>query len=463
MIKSSDTIAAISSAQGPGAVAIVRVSGPEAFSILERCFKPDDNAAKAAGKGTFVRHGTWANPENDQAIDRVRVIGSKGTNTYTGEPLFEVHCHGGSYVPAAILNSIVSQNGRMAEPGEFTQRAFLNGKIDLIQAEAVANLIAAQTEAAAKAALRNLEGDLSRFACEVRDLVKRMSAIVEMAIDFADDDPDPPEWSLDLHRYFEEAFGMIRRLLATEKLGIALMKGANAVIAGCPNVGKSTLLNALIGEERAIVTDIPGTTRDLVHGEISVAGYSLRIADTAGWTETEDPVEIEGVRRSKKALESSDIGLIVFDQSRRRTKEDDNLLAGIRPGIDAIILNKSDLPDEFGPFEPDADAPVFRVSAKSGEGVVALVDWLHDTVSQTISVMRRDDCPSVVTTLRQSNALHAAQKGLANAILHIDEGLGPEIVADDLRETLDALSSLVGKTTTEDILGTIFKTFCIGK
>ena len=442
-----DTVAAIATPPGQGAVALIRVSGPEALAVATRVF-----VARGSQKVLRPRMQHFgAVMENGAVIDEVLLTVFPGPASFTGEDVVEIGCHGGSLVTRRILELLLRSGANAAAPGEFTRRAYLNGKLDLTQAEAVMDLIGAQSDIALRAAASQLEG---RLGLRIRELQKQLLdllAHLEAYIDFPEDDISPDTGAVFLERMRSVA-RELEALLATARQGRVLRAGVRTVLSGAPNVGKSSLLNRLLGFERAIVSSIPGTTRDTLEESVMVRGWPLRLVDTAGLRDQADALELEGIQRARKQLEKADLVLEVFDS----TAAPEEVPVVKRDGV-VVVLNKADLPEH--PAWKNVEA--VRLSCLSGEGLNELEDaielklseglGLHDSANDVAINARHQDC------LRRSLAFLQA----AEAALHA--GTPPEFVAEELRAALNSAGEVVGQKDTEDLLGQIFSTFCIGK
>jgi tRNA modification GTPase len=450
----TDTIAAISTPLGEGGIGIVRLSGPAAIKIAEQLFVSPKGRTLEKVKTHRVLYGFIRDPENSEKVDEVLLTVMRSPHTYTREDVVEINCHGGLLPLRRVLELTLRHGARLAEPGEFTKRAFLNGRIDLSQAEAVLDVIRAKTEESEKLALEQLKGALSEKINNLRDRLLNICAHIEAYIDFPEEEIEPASMQ-EIKTGIEDLVNEISALCRSYDEGRFFREGLKAVIAGRPNVGKSSLLNALLKRDRAIVTEMPGTTRDVLEEYININGLPLRIMDTAGIRQAHDMAEEEGVRRSLQAIEEADIVLGVIDGSVPLRDGDMSLVERLKEKNSILVINKIDL------LQADlslSDAlPVFRVSAKTGEGLDALKDAIFNRC------VHRDRTEGVmVTNLRHKLALDAAERGLKAALGSL-EGEPLEITAMELREALDRLGEIVGTVTTEDILNKIFNDFCIGK
>lgn len=456
-----DTIAAISTPLGEGGIGVIRMSGRSAIAIADALFVSPSKGKKLKDLPSHtVHYGHIYDPETQEPVDEVLVTLMRAPKSYTREDVVEISSHGGFLSLKRILDLVLKSGARLAEPGEFTKRAFLNGRIDLSQAEAVIDIIQSRTELSHKVAVRQLQGRLSRKVRGIRDALKHLTALVEASIDFSEEDIEVISFEA-LEAGIKEALESVNFLINTAEEGQILREGFSLVIVGKPNVGKSSLLNVLLEEERAIVTPIPGTTRDIIEESLNLKGVPVRLLDTAGIRDTEDPVEIQGVLRSRSLLEKADLILWVLDSSNPLTQEDRDILELVKEKKVLGVLNKIDLPPQIGE-EVDqilvlAGIPWVKISAKEKIGIETLKDQIFEMVMKT-------PVESVwVTNVRHKNALVRAQQSLLKALESVAQRMSGEFIAVDLRAALDSLGEIVGETTTEDILTEIFSTFCIGK
>jgi tRNA modification GTPase len=442
----ADTIAAISTPIGEGALAVIRLSGAAALSVLGKVFR------SGSGRENFEARRVYFGQIHDGVakIDEVLATFFRGPASYTGEDVVEISCHGGVLVSRRILDLVLSAGARIAEPGEFTQRAFLNGKMDLTQAEAVMDLIRAQTELALRAANEQLAGHLGREVSDIRELLLTVLAHVEAYIDFPDEEIDPDTGAA-LRERIRGLEQRLDRLLATADQGRVLRHGLRTVIYGVPNVGKSSLLNLLLGYDRAIVTEIPGTTRDTIEEVINVRGIPVRLIDTAGARESSDLVETEGIRRTHYEFEKADLVLHVVDSSRPRLEQ-----RLIERGRGILILNKTDLGVHSDWLKIDG----IRFSCTERIGLEELNQAIWEYVmggAVELADVR------VAINARHQAALQNARRLLEIGRNSLEEGKSPEFISIELRAALDAVGEVIGKLDTEDLLGRIFSEFCIGK
>ena len=462
-MKFHDTIAAIATAQGEAGIGIVRVSGTLALSIAAEVFRSPRGVAPTELPTHTLTYGhVVETTAADEIIDEVLLGVMHAPKTYTGEDIVEFNCHGGAIPLAAVLNLVIKNGARIAEPGEFTKRAFLNGRLDLAQAEAVAELIASKTDLSRKIAVEALAGKLSDTVNGLNDRLAALLAEIEASIDFPEEDLDfmKVETQLETARTVQTDLTI---LLETATEGRLITEGANVAILGKPNVGKSSLLNALVGMTRAIVTDIPGTTRDTIEEMINIGGIPLKLIDTAGIRHTDDVVEQQGVERSKAVQDRAELLLLMFDASQPLNDADLGLLKTAQTAKAILILNKMDLPVVTSPTQLLAHCPKKRVVETvipEGKGL----DKLKATVSEELlgGELVIGESP-IVTNARHQEALRRANEALNYAIESLENGMPPDLIAVDLRMSLDGLGDIVGKTTTEDILDRIFSQFCVGK
>jgi tRNA modification GTPase len=454
-----DTIAAIATASGPAGVGIVRLSGPEAFAVADRVLI----AARPLGRcaGHTLHRARVRDPRSGEVIDDGLVAVFHRPRSLTGEDVAEIQGHGGAVTLSRVLHAVLAAGARAARPGEFSERAFLNNKMDLAQAEAVAALVSAQTVAAQRAARRQVEGGLSRSVRAAAGEIEEALARLEASIDFPEEvgEPDPEILDACLAR----AENGVAGLLATADYGRRLFTGITVVLAGRPNVGKSSLLNALAGSERAIVTPIPGTTRDVIEERIGLNGLPVRALDTAGLRETEDPVERIGVERARSAVRDADVIVAVLDAAAGLTGEDEDFLRSLDGRKLVVAVNKADIADP----EPTVaaarrctDAPVVATTATTGENVLALAGAIADRAAGGGDVAEE---AILVTSARHEAALREAATGLAAARDTLRQGLPPELVAVDAHGALRSLGEITGETAREEIIAGIFARFCIGK
>lgn len=455
----NDTIAAISTAIGEAGIAIVRMSGDDSINIIDKIFVSASKVKMAEAENRKFLYGHIC--DGDKKIDEVLVVKMKGPHSYTAEDIVEIHCHGGVVSVKRILNLILSKGARLAEKGEFTKRGFLNGRIDLTQAEAVIDLIKAKTDISFDLGLNQLGGALSEVLNKLKDELVSMQALIVANIDFPDEDIEDAAYN-DLLDRSNKILDKMDKLLENSKNSRLLRDGINTVILGKPNVGKSSLLNGLLKYDRAIVTDIAGTTRDVIEDYINLDGVLLKISDTAGIRETEDEVEKIGVNIAREKLKDADLVIAIFDLSRDFDQDDKEILKLIENKKHIIILNKDDLEqkisdDEIKKYFKD---DYLRLSVMENESVMKveklIIDLFFDGELQISS-------DTVLSNLRHINALREAKKEL----LEVNESLNKRVFLDlievDLENVIAHISEITGTITTEDILDRVFSDFCIGK
>ena len=454
----SETIAAISTATGPGGIGIVRLSGDQALEIGQKMFQTIDRKPLDLDKNRVLQYGHIL--DQSQVIDEVLTVSMKGPGTYTREDMVEIYCHGGRIALSKVLDYALRLGARMAEPGEFTKRAFLNGRLDLSQAESVIDLIEAKSNQAYEQGLLQLSGALGQEFREIEDKLMEVTGLIVANIDFPEDDIE----LLNREKFQELAQDLLDRvnhLIQSASRGKMLKDGIKTVIVGKPNVGKSSLLNVLLKEDRAIVTDIPGTTRDSIEEYISLDDVVLHIIDTAGIRQTEDKVEKIGVERSVAAMDQADIILALFDQSRPLDQEDQDLMDLLKGRKVLYILNKS---DEKGKWDQDfkdffQGKETFSISVLNKEGIQDLEEALKNIYYDGQVDVRG----LAVTNLRQLDALRRTKKSIEAIKDGVEMDVPMDCIEVDVREALNSIGEITGQTVTEDILDRIFHDFCIGK
>jgi tRNA modification GTPase len=465
-----DTIAAISTPLGEGGIGIVRLSGKDALPIAGKLFSSPKGKKLNESESHTLTHGFIANPHTGARIDEVLVAVMRAPKTYTREDVVEINCHGGFLSLRKVLELLLKNGARLAEPGEFTKRAFLNGRIDLSQAEAVMDLIRAKTEESGRVAVEQLSGGLSEKITAYRDSIASLCAHVEAYIDFPEEEIAPSSLESIVSDIQEIKGGLVELSNSFEE-GRFFREGLKVAIVGRPNVGKSSLLNTLLKRDRAIVTETAGTTRDVLEEYLSIKGLPVRIMDTAGIRETHEMAEREGVLRSLSAIENADIVIAVIDGSAPMNVEDKAVLEKVTEKRSVIAINKSDLPAAQPYLETALRAyseDAVNISAKTGSGLDALKDKIL-TLSMTKTYKTQlgspfDESPGViVTNIRHKLAIDSAIDGLNKGASALRAGMPLEIVAVEMRDALDRLGEIVGAVTTEDILNRIFSEFCIGK
>ncbi len=452
-----DTIAAISTPLGEGGIGIIRISGERAEQIGLAIFS---RKPRGGFKSHRFYYGTISDPADCRVLDEAMVVLMRAPRSYTCEDVLEVQCHGGYLLIQQLLTLVLRQGARLAAPGEFTRRAFLNGRIDLVQAEAVIDVIRGKTDAALALAQQQRAGILSERIDAIRERIVRALALVEAHIDFPEEEIDANAWS-EAALLAGEALAAAVRLLAGFDEGKALREGVSVVIAGKPNVGKSSLLNTLLREKRAIVTAIPGTTRDVIEEVVNIRGLPVRVLDTAGICETEDPIEREGVLRALDKIALADLALFVLDASRSMDHDDLFIAEKLCGKKFLVVLNKCDLPERIvlsAPFAPDA---AVRISTHSGAGIEELHKAIHEEFLHGRVVDSREYV--VLSNVRQRDALEGCRLALERFLAGAAAALNLELLAIELRDALQAVGAVTGETRNDQILDLIFQQFCIGK
>jgi len=446
-----DTIVAIATPAGVGAISVIRISGEEAVNAASNMFYGKTDLTSASSH--TIHYGKIVTSENE-VIDDVLVSVFKKPNSYTGEESIEISTHGNPLITQKIIAELLKHNIRLAEPGEFTKRAFLNGKIDLAQAEAVAELINARSDVSLKGARNQLDGILSQKVNELRTKLVNASSLVELELDFAEEDIEFVQLD-QLIKLVEGIINEISELLSTYNFGRVIRDGVNVALVGVPNVGKSSLLNYFLKEARAIVSSIPGTTRDIIREEMFIDGILFRIFDTAGIRFSEDAIEIEGVSRSRDAVKSADLVIFLNDVNHEISEElYSELQTLIKQEQILTVINKVDLKHPLG---IDADA---FISAKTGEGIDQLFSKLKE---KALGQTHYTEKSAIVTSMRHYDILNKARVFLQSSLETAKNGLSGEFIAVDLRSAEASLSEIIGEVTSDDILNNIFTKFCIGK
>lgn len=453
---SESTIAAISTPQGSGGISIVRMSGDKSFDIIKKIFKPINN--RALDKEKDNRMMRYGHIEKDGRIfDEVMVNFMKGPNTYTREDICEINCHGSMISVRDILNLLLDMGCDLADRGEFTKRAFLNGRIDLSQAEAVLDIINSTNELSQKQGLKHLSGLLREKIEEIRSIELEALSRIEYSINFTEDGEDLPVDNI--IAYMQKAYDEIKKLLATANKGKLVKDGIETTIIGKPNVGKSSLLNVLLNENRAIVTDIPGTTRDSITEYINLGNLTLKINDTAGIRETHDEVEKIGVQRSKELAEDADLIIAIFDRSRKLDHEDKMILDMLKGKNAIIILNKIDLDSKISKSDFDDSFKIIETSMVSRDGV----DKLEGAIFDIFDSKELNKESLMITNLRHERLLNSSMKNLKSSLDDIKAFVPIDCVEVDLRSSYDDLGLIIGETVSDEIMDKVFREFCVGK
>ena len=459
-IDQDDTIIALSTPLGNGAIAVIRISGEKALPLLNPLLKRNlqRSDARKAVFNEFIS-------SSQNVVDQIVTTFFKSPNSYTGEDVIEISCHCNPLIINRIIDEIIHKGARIAEPGEFTFRAFLNGKMDLSQAEAVAEIINARTRQSLTQSLRHLEGRFSQIIADINSEILNNLALLEINLDFSDEEIEVLPVR-EMAKKMTDVIDRIQGLLNTYDYGRLLQEGIKMLILGKPNVGKSSLLNVLLARDRAIVSEIPGTTRDYIEATMEIDGLAVQAVDTAGIRQTEDKVEAIGVQLALEQIHSSDIALCVFDSHSPLDDDDHALIKIIKSHLQdtqfVLILNKSDLSGNTKTEQAinTLNLPVIKISAKEQSGIQSLkkmikAQLIHDQSMETEEI--------VVTSARHKQALESTVKSLQNAITAMEMNATEEIIAVDIRLALDHLGEITGETTSEDVLNHIFANFCIGK
>ena len=461
----TDTIAAIATALTPSGIGIIRISGEEALQVIDRIYRSRQNKKKISNCDSHTIHYGYIY-DGDELIDEVMVLLMKAPNTYTKEDTIEIDCHGGVYVMKRILETVIKAGARPAEPGEFTKRAFLNGRIDLTQAESVIDVINSKNAFALKSSLSQLKGAVLKDIKEIRGRILHEIAFIESALD------DPEHISLDgypdeLQTITEHEIGNIKRLLDSADNGRILKEGINTVILGKPNAGKSSLLNVLVGEDRAIVTDIAGTTRDVLEEQINLHGISLNIMDTAGIRNTEDVVEKIGVNKAKEYANKADFIIYVIDSSTPLDESDYEIMEILKDKKAVVLLNKSDLDVVTGKEVVEeylnklgARKEIISISAKENTGITQLEDTIKEMFFSG-EVSFNDEV--YITNVRQKAALKEAYDSLNLVIRSIEDQMPEDFYSIDLMNAYEVLGKIIGEALEDDLVDEIFSKFCMGK
>ncbi|MEW6600297.1 MAG: tRNA uridine-5-carboxymethylaminomethyl(34) synthesis GTPase MnmE [Nitrospirota bacterium] len=483
-MQTEDTIAAISTAAGHSGIGIIRLSGRDALKISDRIFRSAKKKKIGKTPSHRILYGHIIDPVTKETIDEVLVSVMKAPNTYTKEDVVEINSHGGPVPLRRILEIVLNQGARFAAPGEFTQRAFLNGRLDLAQAEAVLDIINALTEQSQKTAVAQLRGGLSKKIGSIREELIELAAFVEAHIDFPEEDigalsrEDMKKRALNIQK-------ALQKLIESSRYGMVLREGLKTAIIGRPNVGKSSLLNALLQHDRAIVTESPGTTRDVIEEYLNIKGIPVRVMDTAGIRDVKDIAEKEGVKRSLRAMEDADLVLLVLDGSEELHETDKELIGKSLYKRRIIVINKSDLPQKINPpsspfpkggdvvplFDKEAGLPLPQsIATGSGEILVLVsakketgLDELKNRIAETVLTGSGGGSAEVVTNMRHVNALEKALVSIDSFVTAVDKETSPEFLSVELRDALDAVGDIIGVATPDEILNRIFSNFCIGK
>ena len=456
----TDTIAAIATAMSNSGIGIVRISGDEALEVADRIFRPKKGSRKVSDMETHTIHYGYV-VDGEEVVDEVMLLIMKAPRSYPCEDTIEIDCHGGVLVMKKILETVLKYGARPAEPGEFTKRAFLNGRIDLSQAESVIDVINAQNELALKSSVSQLQGAVLEKIKDIRAVVLHEIAFIESALD------DPEHVSLDgypeqLRGIMSDAHSKVKKLLDSSDNGKMLKEGINTAIVGKPNAGKSSLLNILVGEERAIVTEIAGTTRDILQEQIQIGGIGLNVIDTAGIRDTEDIVEKIGVNKSREYIEKADLIIYVVDSSTELDENDQEIIEAIQDKKAIVLLNKSDLDakTDAAILQERLDKPILSISAKNNTGIHEL-EKLIEEMFFSGKLSFNDEV--YITNIRQKNALAEAESSLKMVLQSIDDGMPEDFFTIDMMNAYEVLGTIIGESVGEDLVNEIFSKFCMGK
>ena len=450
----NDTIAAISTALGVGAISIVRLSGPDAIEIVNNCFT-GKNLEKAPSHTIHYGHIK----DNDEVIDEVLISVMKSPKTYTTEDVVEINCHGGIISTKRILETMLTNGARLAEPGEFTKRAFLNGRIDLVKSEAVMDIIDSKSEEANKLALSQLSGSTSNMIHNFREKLKQLLASIEVNIDYPEYYDIEVVTKDQIKNELKEMKKELEKVIKESKNSTLIKEGIKTVIIGRPNVGKSSILNKLLEQEKAIVTDIAGTTRDIVEGDIYLDGILLNIIDTAGIRDTEDVVEKIGVEKSLSMIDDADLVIVVLNNNEELTKEDQEILEKTKNKERIIVINKNDLPRKINIKDQELEN-IVETNANTVEGIKELKEKIVELFE--LETIKSKDY-TYLTNARQISLAKQAYQSLKEAEESLKDNLPIDMIEIDLKDAFDLLGEIIGETYSEEILDHLFANFCVGK
>lgn len=458
-----DTIVALATPQGVGGIAVVRVSGPEAENIAKTVFRPFRDIPRL--RSHTLHRGSLVDQETNEVIDEVLAVLMRAPHSYTGEDVLEIHCHGGWIIPQRVLEVVIKAGARLAQRGEFTRRAFLNDRLDLSQAEAVCDLITAESRKAADLALTQLRGEIGKKVNTFVEVLTDLLAHTEAVLDFSEDEEIAPIPKEEFVERLQDIVGKLNRMSASYEQGRIYRQGASVVIVGRTNVGKSSLLNSLLGERRAIVTPIPGTTRDFIDETIEIEGIPVKLTDTAGVRSTDDLVEKEGIELVWEKVSTADVAILLFDGSEPVTDDDIKIVQRLGSKTYIPAINKVDLPlvisEDTIRNLTGGKTPLY-LSAKHGTGIEVLKKAIHRLlISETDQTSESENL--IITSMRHKLAIDKAVFFLSQAVSNIIWNASPELIAADLWDALNALEEITGKSVDETILDKIFSNFCIGK
>ncbi len=457
------TIAAIATATTNGGIGIIRISGKECFTILERIFSPKNPQKIEEIQGYTMKYGYIINPETKEKIDEVIVSYFKSPKSYTTEDMCEINSHGGIVIEQEILKQCLLAGAELAEPGEFTKRAFLNGRIDLSQAEGVIDLINSKTSGEAKASFEQLQGDLSKKIQEIRKLQLDIIADIEASIDYPEYDEVGEVTNQKMKEALDNIKGRLTKLEESYSNGKILKEGIKTVIVGKPNAGKSSLLNAILNEERAIVSNIEGTTRDTIEEFVTIHGIPLKLIDTAGIRNAKDEVEEIGVQKALRLIKEADLVIDIIDNTKTLESEDKEILSMLTKKVAIILLNKIDEGDahlENSKELKEVEKPIIKISAKTKEGIEELYQKIIQMFQLNTIEIRQG---SIITNIRHKNQIHKAISAIEEAEGVLEQGLPIDLLAVPIKQSLEELSAITGENVSEDIIAEIFSKFCLGK
>lgn len=459
-MKEFDTICGIATPLGEGGIAVIRVSGEKALEIVNKIFKAKTSDTILGMKSYTMKYGYINEINSENKIDEVIISYMKGPRSFTAEDVVEVNCHGGVVSTNKVLEEIIKAGARLAEPGEFTKRAFLNGRIDLSQAEAVMDIIRAKTDLSMKSAVMQSTGALSKEINKLREYMLNTLALIEYAVDFTEDEEEPDETiPVRVSEQLEKGIDEMNRLLKGANEGRIIRDGLNVAIIGKPNVGKSSLLNCLLQEKRAIVTDIPGTTRDIIEEFISLDGIPIKITDTAGIRETEDIVEKIGVERSKEKIDEADLIILILDSSRVLENEDRDIINNIKDKKYIVLMNKTDLEPKITSEDIEGLENIINISVKTGFGI----ELLKDKIKELFFNGTIDSESMIISNNRHKQALYRALENCQEALKRVKLNEYLDLISIYVTSALRALGEITGSELEEDLINKIFSEFCVGK
>lgn len=459
-MKEFDTICGIATPLGEGGISIIRVSGSDSLKVINKIFKGKNSSNILDMKSYTMRYGYICDIDSKVEIDEVIISYMKGPRSFTAEDVVEVNCHGGVVSTGRVLEEIIKAGARIAEPGEFTKRAFLNGRIDLSQAEAVMDIIRAKTDLSMKSAVMQSNGALSKEIGKLREYMLNTLALIEYSVDFTEDDEEPDETiPIRVQEQLTVAIEDMKKLLEGANEGRIIRDGLKLAIIGKPNVGKSSLLNCLLKEKRAIVTDIPGTTRDIIEEFISLDGIPVKITDTAGIRETEDEVEKIGVKKSREKIDEADLVVLMLDSSRSLEDEDREIIEKVKDKKYVVLMNKNDLEKKISDEDIKELKNIIYISAKTGFGI----DELKEKVKDLFFNGEVDSESMIISNNRHKQALYRALENCEEALDRVKSNEYLDLISIYVTSALKALGEITGSELEEDLINKIFSEFCVGK